>query len=146
MNNESTPVRVSLPASIASDIGSLKKTVGSVLDKLGCGGCCSGRDIFWELQRDIVFEKDLERRTASLAGSRYGRAAAAAGVSTVEVSANPDRLNEIDSVLEIFDLVAEIGGHPACATGCDMRFINERILVAEEVGRISERAVNVARY
>ena len=50
----STPVRVSLPASVAADISSLKKAVSSVLDQLGCPECCSGHDIMFELQRDLV--------------------------------------------------------------------------------------------
>lgn len=144
MSSESRRVRVSLPAAVAADINQLKETVGSVLEHLGCGACCSGHDVFFELQRDVVFNDDLREGVA--VGSGAARPEAGLANGTVSVSARPESLDNIKSVFEAIDRIAEISGCPSCATGCDLRFNLERVLVAEGPGRISERIMTVAKY
>lgn len=134
------PVRVSLPASIASDIGSLKKAVGSIFDHLGCQACCSGHDILFELQREYYFDRDLnEISFASVGASKLARR------GEMAVSLNPDAANNIENVFAAIDKIAELTGHVACATGCDMRFNLERMLVLDAKLNLRERIMTVGR-
>lgn len=132
------PVRVSLPASVASDIDSLKKAVGSVLDHLGCQACCSGHDILFELQRDFVFDKSI--RDISVASA--GRRGLAQG-KTVNIGISPDAAGSIDNVFAAIDKLADLTGHVACATGCDMRFNLERMLVLDAKLNLRERVMTI---
>jgi len=47
-------VRVSLPAKIAYDPAALKKSIGSLLERLGCRRCFSGADCHFTHERDFV--------------------------------------------------------------------------------------------
>lgn len=137
----SKPVRVSLPASIAADIGSLKKAVSGVLEKLGCPACCSGHDIFFELQRDVVLRDGLDARPELAAAPRT--AVKATTPNTVRVGVAPTRVDNIDNVFLAIDRIAELSGHPACATGCDMFFQLERNFVLDSNLGIQERALTL---
>ena len=139
----SNPVRVSLPASVAADIGSLKKAMGGVLDRLGCPACCSGYDIFFELQRDLVLRKDLEARPELAAAPRSPFKATSP--NTVRVGVSPELAGKIDNVFLAIDRIAELSGHPACATGCDMFFQLERSFVLDARLEISEQALTIGR-
>jgi hypothetical protein len=55
------PIDVNLPDRVSSDIGSLQKAVALTLDKLGCPSCCSGFDIAFRREVDLIsFNDDLE--------------------------------------------------------------------------------------
>jgi len=49
-------IRVSLPAKIAYNPDALKKTIGGLLEKLGCPTCFSGADCFFQFERDYVVD------------------------------------------------------------------------------------------
>ena len=137
---DSSPVRVSLPASVAADIGSLKKAMGSILGKLGCQACCSGHDIFLELQRDIVLRKDL-KANAEVTGSP--RMALGSHRHTLRVGMSPQLASTIDDVYLAIDRIAELSGHTACATGCDIFFNLERVFVLDAKLNIQEQALTL---
>ena len=137
-------VRVSLPASVAADIGSLKKAVGSILDKLGCPACCSGHDIFFELQRDF-FIADKPGGKAQPFQAFRSRASARRAAPAVRVGIAPAAANEIKEVYAAIDRIAELTGHPACATGCDMFLNVESSLVMDANLGIEELALTVGR-
>ena len=121
------PVRVSIPASIAADIGKYKEAIGSVLEHLGCPACCSGHDIFFELQRDLVLAKGVEDQPRVAATPRFK----ASGL-------------DVKNTLRVaIDRIAEISGHPACATGCDMFLQIESNFVLNARGRIKEQAISI---
>ena len=134
---DSIPVRVSLPASIAADIGSLKKVVGSVLDRLGCPACCSGHDILFELQRDLVISDKI--RSSAIAGYSTRAKIAPAAFASLDIGLQPEAAAEIENVHAAIERIAELSGHPACATGCDMLFRMERILVLNEQHVVEEQ-------
>ncbi len=144
MSKESRRVRVSLPAAVAADINRLKETVGSVMEHLGCGACCSGHDVFFELQRNVVFADDLSKGVAIGVDTKRGEATNLSN-GAVDVRAQPESLGNIKSVFDAIDRIAEISGHPACATGCDMRFNLERMLVVDGPGQISERVMTITK-
>jgi hypothetical protein len=135
-----TPVRVSLPASVAADIGKLKSAIGTVLDRLGCPKCCSGHDIHLEIQRDWVLKG--VRDIAKASGPMRIRATQR-DVHTLEIGLAPTAAATIDDVFAAVDRIAELSGHAACATGCDMRFRLERILVLDERLQLEEMALRV---
>lgn len=48
------PVRITLPAEVAFDLGKLGKVLGSLAERLGCRACLSGADCTFRLERDFV--------------------------------------------------------------------------------------------
>lgn len=140
---KSVPVRVSLPASVAADIGSLKKALGGILDKLGCQACCSGYDIFLQLQRNITLRQGLGARAEMAVGLASPEAAVAS--KTVRVGVSPKMADNIKEVYVAIDRIAELSGHPACATGCDMFLQLERNFMLDAKLEISELAMAYAQ-
>lgn len=55
-------VQVSVPASVAFDLDRFQEMQRSILDKLGCGACCSGWDIRFDLQRQFLVDEKLNVR------------------------------------------------------------------------------------
>jgi hypothetical protein len=108
-----------------------------ILEKLGCPACCSGHDIYLELQRTLVLRKgpgDEVQAFPAVRDSILKRE-----VNTVAVGINPELVNNIDEVFRAIDRIADLSGHSACATGCDLFFqlernfvINPRLEVIEE--------------
>jgi hypothetical protein len=47
-------VNVSLPRAVVGDIGSLQKAVAVTVGKLGCPACCSGFDIAFRRELDLI--------------------------------------------------------------------------------------------
>lgn len=52
-------VRVTLPAKLAYDLGSVQKIQASILDRLGCAACCSGWDIRFDIARSFSVDENL---------------------------------------------------------------------------------------
>lgn len=132
----SNPVRVSLPVSVASEIGSLKKAVAGVLDQLGCPACCSGFDLFIELQREIAFTRELRADPDVFLPAK--RSLPMDPVPARRAALNPEFGSSLDNVFSAIDKIAELSGHTACATGCDMLFQIERQFVINPALEIRE--------
>jgi hypothetical protein len=47
-------VLVSIPTAVNSDVESLGKAIGAVVDKLGCKACCSGFDILFQRELEVL--------------------------------------------------------------------------------------------
>jgi hypothetical protein len=57
------PIEVLMPAEVLSDIGALRKAVAITVDRLGCSACCSGFDIAFRQEVDVLaFDENLEAR------------------------------------------------------------------------------------
>lgn len=121
-----TPVRVSMPASVAAEIGSFKKAVGTILDKLGCPACCSGHDIRFDLQRDFVL-REIGAEAVSIAVSEVKAKPAA---STVAMA--PSVGGEIENVFSAIDKIAEFTGCRACCSGHDLRLTFEQHFLMDD--------------
>lgn len=134
----SKPVRISLPASVAAEIGSFKKAVGSILDKLGCAACCSGHDIYLDLQRDFVFrelgEAAVPLSTRSLTVMRPAE-------QVNRVGLNPRVADKIDNVFAAIDRIADFSGCPKCCSGMDLRMQLERNFVLDSRLNIEEQVM-----
>jgi hypothetical protein len=50
----SNAVLVSIPAKVNNDIESLGKAIAAVVDRLGCKPCCSGFDILFQRELDVM--------------------------------------------------------------------------------------------
>lgn len=133
-------VRVSIPVSVASDIGALKKSVGSILDKLGCRACCSGFDIFLERQREALVTDGL-RGTARLGAFSASKTAG----STLRVGVSPGSVAKIEDVNLMLDKIADLSGHVACATGCDIFLQMEEMFVLDRNLNVEQVALRVGR-
>jgi hypothetical protein len=48
------PVLVNLPARLGGNIDTLKQAVAATVEKLGCGKCCSGFDIAFRQELDLI--------------------------------------------------------------------------------------------
>lgn len=136
----SKPVRVSIPASVAADIGMYKKAVGSILDKLGCQACCSGHDIFFELQREVVLPRSL--KDAAIPSMIRNVNRDVVSVPTVRAGLKPELSYEIENVYAAIDRIAELSGHTACATGCDMLLELETRFVVDTKLNIEEQVMS----
>jgi hypothetical protein len=60
-------VTVSIPERVNGDIGALTKAIAAVVDRLGCKPCCSGFDILFRREIDMLAFDD------KLAVTGYGR-------------------------------------------------------------------------
>jgi hypothetical protein len=120
-------VRVSIPASVAGDIGSLKKSFASILDRLGCPACCSGHDIRLELQRELALSKTF-KETARIGGW----AGARRDIPRVSVGVKPSAVSKLADVNAMLEKLADLTGHPACATGCDIFLNMEELFVIDQ--------------
>jgi hypothetical protein len=47
-------VSATVPSSVAQSIDLYERAFVSVLDRLGCSACCSGFDILWRHERDLL--------------------------------------------------------------------------------------------
>lgn len=54
------PVRIRVPASVASDLGQMHKVTELVLERLGCPSCHSGFDLRFDIERAFLFNEKLE--------------------------------------------------------------------------------------
>ncbi|MCK0149100.1 hypothetical protein MWU54_03630 [Marivita sp. S6314] len=130
-----SPVRVTMPASVAADIGVFKKAVGTILDKLGCPACCSGHDIRFDIHRDLVF-RDLESRGMPRAMAEVKPRPAA---NTVALA--PETGAQIDNVFRAIDKIAEFTGCGACCSGHDLRLQFEQNFLLDEQLNVDAAAV-----
>src|SRR5262245_30702938 len=54
----SRTVNVAISGRVSGDINALTRAVGVVLGKLGCGACCSGFDILFRRELDVLAVSD----------------------------------------------------------------------------------------
>jgi hypothetical protein len=116
------PIRVTLPAAIAYDPDRLKKSLGDILGQIGCRACCSGADIFLQMERDFLV--DPESNVATVKGEPdFGGALAKSHQFTVGLSSKVKF--DIDRVFEAVDRVIDILGPHPCISGFDVLLQDE---------------------
>jgi hypothetical protein len=123
------PIRVTLPAAVAYDADRLKETLGVVLDKVGCGACCSGFDILLRMERDFIADEDLNVRQRSTSldpepDPWHG----AAHQYTVALS--PKVKYDIDKVFGAIDRIVADLGCKGCCSGFDILLRDELRTIA----------------
>ena len=123
---ESTPkvrahgsVRVSLPAKIAYNPDALKKTIGGLLEQLGCPKCFSGADCLFSFERDYVVNPQGAFSAVSLNPQPLPPR------DSATVSLSRGIRFDIDKVFKAVDSVINTLGPCPCHSGFDVLYQNE---------------------
>lgn len=115
-------IRVSIPASVASNIKTLKTSLKSLAERLGCPKCFSGADCFFQLQNRYLIDEKAQLMTHNLAVTDHIPVKTSA--KNVYVNLSSKSSFNLDAILGSVDKIAEMTGHVACATGCNLFFRN----------------------
>ena len=118
-----SPIRVSVPYDVASDLGSFKKAVGSVLGKLGCQACCSGFDIHFEMERVYEVDQALNVRGVSQISGALRASAQGPGRTFVLDAAIANDQKQLNKLI---DIIGNVGGCAPCCSGHDLFFEHGR--------------------
>ncbi|MGA7305455.1 MAG: hypothetical protein WBW88_11295 [Rhodothermales bacterium] len=54
------PVSAKLPGKVGYNLELVQKSVASIVDRLGCGSCCSGFDIFFDQELNFLLGNDAK--------------------------------------------------------------------------------------
>lgn len=119
-------VRVSLPAQIAYNPDALKKTIGSLVARLGCQACFSGADCFFTFERNFVVDPQgalthsisTELNPQPLPPGRTRH-------SSATVSLASGVRGDINKVFRAVDAVILNLGPCPCHSGFDIAYLNE---------------------
>jgi hypothetical protein len=122
------PVRISLPASVAYNADALKKTIASVVDRIGCRTCFSGADCRFSMERDLA----VDQKGGISAGPQPSPWLAAEPQPhpwSVTVGFQGRVAYNLDQVyLAIDNILGRLGCLP-CHSGFDIDYLNEVILL-----------------
>ena len=110
-------VRVSLPAKVAYNPDALKKSITSILDKLGCPRCFSGANCHFLHERDFVI--DPGEKVALNPQPLPPREAHAV------VSLAPTIRYDVDKIFRSIDAVIKGLGPCPCHSGIDVLYQSE---------------------
>jgi len=115
-------VRVTLPAKIAYNREALKRTIGTLLENLGCTRCFSGASCVFEAERNFVVDS----------GGIFSHVAADTNPpptpwrADLTVALAPGNQFNIDQVFTAVDSVINtIGGCLPCHSGFNILYLNE---------------------
>lgn len=124
-------IRVSIPAAVAYDLGSLKKGIKSLMDRLGHPECFSGVNCGFQLERDFVIDERL--KVHAIARTNVADAPA---VNPVSASLPGKVSYNIDLVMESIANIADRLGCGACCSGFDIFFAQEQHLLLNNEAQI----------
>ena len=120
-------VRISVPASIAYDIGAFQESIGVLAERLGHPTCFSGVDCTFLLERDLLVNEKGRVRSAEqprlAAGASEGNL-----LSSRPITARmPAKVSyDLELVHESVANIAGMLGCPECTSGFDITFWLER--------------------
>jgi hypothetical protein len=115
-------VRVSLPATIAYNPEALKKSIGNLVERLGCPRCFSGADCVFTHERAFVADSKgtISAVTVELNPQPLPPRADAAAVSLAR-----GVRYDINKVFKAVDKVIDLIGPCPCHSGIDILYLNE---------------------
>ena len=122
-------VRITLPAAVAYDPKALKKSIASIVERLGCPRCFSGADCFFVNERDWIVDAKAAVTSAPARGpvpDPWRQTAYTVGLSSKV-------RHDLDKVFVAIDKAIDIiGAHP-CISGFDFHFQDElRTIIVNE--------------
>jgi hypothetical protein len=124
------PVRISIPATVANDLGSLQKSIANLVGELGCRPCFSGADCYFEQFQTFYLNKRGDPQPQpndALFLDPQPRAA-----SPVKVFV-PDKIGfNLDVVQESVARVVDQLACPKCHSGMPVAWIREKLFVVDE--------------
>jgi hypothetical protein len=111
------PIRVTIPANIAFNADSLKRTITNLAELIGCPRCFSGADCLLQMERHFIVEgtKLMAARGPSVEGP-------SPEPWVVSVALAPGVKRDLTKVLAAVDKVNGMLGCMACTSGFDIHF------------------------
>jgi hypothetical protein len=121
-------VRITIPAAVAYNLDAFQKSIGHLVERLGCRTCFSGADCTFLQERDFVINEKL------------GISAQGPGDPTPWRPATATLPGKVSSNLQqIQGVVANIAGRlgcSGCCSGFDILFRQELDFVVNETGEV----------
>jgi len=126
MSTISGAIRITIPVKVAANIKTLKTSLETIAERLGCRPCFSGADCFLQLERNYLIDEKA-KLASTVAEPAVSELRAVAGVShnagtTVRVALSNKAGFSIETIKQAVEKIAELSGHTACATGCNLFF------------------------
>jgi hypothetical protein len=122
-----------MPAAVAYNLEAFQKSIGHLVEQLGCRTCFSGADCTFLHERDFIINEKLEIRASTgipIAGGDPIPARLASATLPAKVSNNLEQIRGV---------VANIAGRlgcPGCCSGFDILFRQELDFVVTEAGEV----------
>ncbi len=124
-------IRVTVPVSVAGNLDKVKGVVEQALGRLGCPACCSGFDIWLNLERDFIFDsKRISQAPVAIARRSAG--------GSVSLALSSEAGSDIKSVFKGIDQLADRLGCRACCSGFDLHLRHSFDVVADKAGKLRE--------
>jgi len=127
-------VRITIPAAVAYNLEAFQKSIGHLVERLGCRTCFSGADCTFLHERDFIINEKLEMRAST------GISIQGLGNPVPWRSATATLPAKVSNNLEqIRGVVANIAGRlgcSACCSGFDILFRHELDFVVNEAGEV----------
>jgi hypothetical protein len=117
-------VRVSIPAKLAYDPDGLKKTIGSLVERLGCARCFSGADCFFTFEREYLIDAKGALVSPG-AAVELNPQPLPPGENTAIISLSHGARYDINKVFKAVDSVINTLGACPCHSGFDVLYRNE---------------------
>jgi len=116
-----TPVRITVPAKVAHNLDLFKRSVISLAERLGCPKCVSGRNCYFQLERDFVINDGgkLQSEISTYLRDPEPELNRAATASVNFASSAHRNLEGLLKATE--ELVGKLG-HAQCISGFDISF------------------------
>ena len=113
-------VRVSLPAKVAYSPDALKKTIGGLMEQLGCPRCFSGADCLFTVERNYVVDPQ-----GAFSAVELNPQPLPPRIDAVTASLSRGLRFDIDAVYKAVDSVINALGPCPCHSGFDVLYQNE---------------------
>lgn len=126
------PVHISLPASVAYNANALKKTITSLMERIGCPTCFSGADCRFSLERNLSV--DPQGALTANPPPVPWHSAETTPVPRVAVGFQGRVAYNIQQVYQAIDNVNGRLGCLACHSGFDVDYLSEVILLGVDSG------------
>jgi hypothetical protein len=125
-------VRITIPATVAFNLEAFQKSIGNLVERLGCPTCFSGRDCTFMQERDFIIDEKLAVRASAQQPwpSPWSRLATASLPGEVS--------NNLEQIRLVVSNIAGKFGHPQCCSGFDILFRQELDFVANEAGEVRD--------
>jgi len=133
-------VRITMPAAVAYNLEALQKSIGHLVEQLGCRTCFSGADCTFLHERDFIVNEAGEVRDQPspspwLIFTRdHGPQPDPWRLATATLPANVG--NNLEQIRGVVANVAGRLGCPGCCSGFDILFRQELDFVVNEAGEV----------
>jgi hypothetical protein len=114
---QGSPIRVTVPASLAFHPESFQEGIINLMERLGCPKCFSGWDCTFMLQREFLLKPDK--------GVEAIEKTSSVGVPAINVRLDRELSFSLDKITSLLRNLSKKYGCLPCHSGFDFRFRNE---------------------